>query len=97
MTPMPIFIPISGSESTITNNYTYPSWVVGVAKIGIAIAVLGFVALLVCLVLNMITDDDRFNVLEKPAMYTFVVCVGGIVITMVAMVLMLFTGTQITE
>ena len=96
---MPIFIPIGGSESTsnITSNITYPSWVIGVAKIGIAVTVLSFGAFLICALLYMVTDDDRFDPLKKPAMYAFAVCIGGIAIMLISMVLMLFTGVQITE
>lgn len=99
MTPMPIFIPISGSESTsnITSNITYPSWVIGIAKIGVAIALLGFIAFLICALLYLITDDDRFGPLDRPAVYALAVCIGGIAITLIALVLMLFTGVQIIE
>ena len=93
MTPMPIFIPISRGDET--SKFTYPVWATGTLKIGFVITLLGLLALLICLTLWMITDDDRFDPVDKPAVYTFALAVIGMVVAIIGLILMMFTGVPV--
>ena len=95
MTPMPIVIPVSRGDEA--NNITYPVWATGTAKVGLLITLIGVTALLVCLTLWMITDDDRFDLMDKPAVYTFAVATSGVVVMLIGAVLMIITGVPATE
>ena len=93
MTPMPIFIPISRGDET--SKFTYPYWATGTLKIGFVIMLVGLLAMLICLTLWMITDDDRFDPTDKPAVYTFALTLIGMVVAAIGLMLMLFTGVPV--
>lgn len=94
--PMPIYIPhSSGCGSGI--EYIYPKWVMFLMGSGLTLALLGTALLLISWVLEMITENDIFDPIEKPACYTIAMALGGIVLCLIALPLMMLTGTPVTE
>ena len=93
MIPMPIFLPIDSSSGT---EIVCPHWVNVIAYIGGATAMLGIIWMGTAVILMIITDD-KIDVMEKPHSYSFALALLGLLITIVALVLMMITGQEITD
>ena len=93
MIPMPIFIP-SGSSSGV--EMIYPKWVTAIAYFGVLAAAVGLLWMITALILSIITYN-RIDVMDKPHVYSLVLVSIGVGILIIALVLMLITGQEITE
>ena len=94
--PMPIYLP-SGSGCGSGIEYIYPKWVMFLMGSGLTLAILGTVLLLISWVLEMITENDIFDPIKKPACYTLAMALGGVALCLIALPLMMLTGVPVTE
>lgn len=94
MIPMPIFIP---SDSSSEVEMIYPKWVEVIACLGGLAVAVGLLWMLTALILSIITDDQRIDVMEKPHVYSLTLALFGVGVLIVALVLMLITGQRITD
>ena len=93
MIPMPIFIP-SGSSSGV--EMIYPKWVTAIAYFGGLVVTIGLLWMMTALILSIITND-RIDGMEKPHVYSLALILFGFGVLIIAVVLMLITGQEITE
>ncbi len=93
MIPIPIFIP---SDSSSGVDIIYPKWVDAIACFGGLAVALGLLWMLTALILSIITYN-HIDVMEKPHVYSLALTLFGLGILIIAAVLMLITGQEITE
>ena len=90
---MPINLPVDSSSGT---EIVYPHWVNVIACLGGVTAMLGILWMVTTVILMVITDG-RIDLFEKPHRYSLALALFGLLIFMVALVLMMITGQEITE
>ena len=91
----PIYI--SNSIGGCGTEYIYPSWVMFIAGSGITISLIGMIAFFICTILMIISDDNRFDITEKPASYVFVPILVGLILILIALPLLVLTGKPVIE
>jgi uncharacterized membrane protein YczE len=90
---IPIFLP---SDSSSGVDIVYPKWVEVIACFGGLVIVVGLLWMLTAFILSIIIDD-RIDIMEKPHVYSLALTFFGIGTLIVAVVLMLITGQEVTE
>ena len=93
MIPIPIFIP---SDSSSGVDIIYPKWVEAIACFGGLTVAVGLLWMLTALILSIITYN-RIDVMDKPHVYSLALTLFGLGVLIIALVLMLITGQEITE
>ena len=88
----PIYMPNSSGGGT---ECVYPSWVNFIVGSGTILVIMGMVAFLICTIAMIITNDDRFDILEKPAIYVFVPMLIGVALVLISLPLLALTGVPI--